>query len=306
MTTIRAIAGHANVNDEEHDDSNDLTDEDDFNDETDPDSDDDGNDSDDDGNDRNDDDNNDDVALANTAATRRQARELKKLKRGRGAKLAQSRTDEDFTLTSGTRQTCMPDAVANCIKMVDSKAKISVSRMCTLAVPQLGNTPQATWESMKTALAYLSLPFILKEATSRFQNQHGIAPMVSLLRAASGVFVVALVVEIKGIKCDHCIAFSATDGKLIDNGAKTLPVYIQDLDCQGRNTAQRAFRKLLEQKTDLPFSFDITDIYELCEQAQISEPRPWKKPKKRKKGAKDKGTAHKQKKVGRATAHKTR
>jgi hypothetical protein len=44
----------------------------------------------------------------------------------------------------------------------------------------------------------------------------------------------------------------------------------------------------------------------LCEQAQINIPRPWKKRKKRKQGAKDKGAARKQKNIERAVAHAAR
>ena len=89
--------------------------------------------------------------------------------------------------------------------------------------------------------------------------------MLNLLRTTSGVFVVGLLVEIEGKKNAHCVAFSATLGKLVDNGSKTRPVYIEEKDRRGKKAARDAFRLLVGQKVSqgVHYSVDITDVYEL-------------------------------------------
>ena len=189
--------------------------------------------------------------------------EMKKLGRQRGAITATSRTDEGFKLTAGSMQSCMPDAIENGMKMDGyDESNISTARMRTLAIPKLGNILQASWASCKAALRCLSLPYELVEATARFQ---GGPPMLNLLRETTGVFVVALLVEIEGKKNDHCIAFSATRATLVDNGSKTKPVYIKDKDRRGKKAARNAFRQLVSQKVPAGahFSVDVTEIFEL-------------------------------------------
>jgi hypothetical protein len=90
--------------------------------------------------------------------------------------------------------------------------------------------------------------------------------MLNLLRATTGVFVVALLVEIEGKKNDHCVAFSASRGALVDNGAKTKPVYIEEKDRRGKKAARDAFRQLVTQKVPAGahFSVDLTEVFELC------------------------------------------
>ena len=97
---------------------------------------------------------------------------------------------------------------------------------------------------------------------------HGVCKqqMLNLLRATAGVFVVALVVEVKGKKNDHCVAFSGGLGKLIDNGSRTRPVYVEEKDRRGKKAARDAFRDLVRQRvpTGANFSVDVTQIFELC------------------------------------------
>ena len=184
--------------------------------------------------------------------------------RRRGAIVAPSRTAEGFRLTAGNQQSCMTDAIENAMKMHGCpEGRISTARMRALAIPKLGNVLQASWASCEDALQKLGLPYTLTEVTARFQ---GGPPMLNLLRATSGTFVVGLLVEVEGKKNAHCVAFSATAGKLVDNGSKTKPVYIEDKDKQGKKAARNVFRMLVEQKANgLHFSVDIVDIYELSE-----------------------------------------
>jgi hypothetical protein len=189
--------------------------------------------------------------------------EMEKMSRKRGAITAPTRTNEGFKLTAGSMQSCMPDAIENAMKMDGyEESNISSARMRTLAIPKLGNVLQASWASCKAALNTLALPYELVEATVRFQ---GGPPMLNLLRATEGVFVVALLVEIEGKKNDHCVAFSANLGTLLDNGSKTKPVYIEDKDRRGKKAARDAFRQLVSQKvpTGAHFSVDVTEIFEL-------------------------------------------
>ena len=200
------------------------------------------------------------------AALRRKRKmevEMEKMSRRRGAITAPSRTNEGFKLTAGSMQSCMPDAIENGMKMDGyAESNISTARMRTLAIPKLGNILQASWASCRAALAALALPYELVEATARFQ---GGPPMLNLLRATAGVFVVALLVEIEGKKNDHCVAFSASRGALVDNGSKTKPVYIEEKDRRGKKAARDVFRQLVSQKVPAGahFSVDVTEIFEL-------------------------------------------
>ena len=198
------------------------------------------------------------------AALRRKRKaegEIEKLSRQRGAITAPTRTNEGFKLTAGAMQSCMPDAIENAMKM-DGYLDFSTARLRTLAIPKLGNILQASWASCMAALSKLSLPYNLVDATARFQSG---PPMLNLLRATSGVFVVALLVEIQGKKNDHCVAYSAARGVLIDNGSKTKPLYIEDEDRRGKKAARNAFRQLVAQKVQAGthFSVDVTEIFEL-------------------------------------------
>ena len=192
---------------------------------------------------------------------RKAERESSKLARKRGAILARSRADEGFVLTSGRQESCLPDAVDNAMKL-DGATATSLARLRSLSIPKLGNVLQASWQTCRDALLQLHLPYELVEATARFQ---GGPPMLNLLRASSGVFVVALLVEVDGKKNDHCIAFSATRGVMVDNGATTKPVYIEEADRRGKKAARDAFRQLVAQRVpaNATFSVDVTDIFEL-------------------------------------------
>ena len=189
--------------------------------------------------------------------------DMKKQSRQRGAIVAPSRTAEGFKLTAGRQQSCMTDAIENGMKLDGyDESKIPTARLRSIAIPKLGNAPQATWASCVAALRTLGLPYALVEVTARFQCG---PPMLHLLRATSGVFVVGLLVEIKGKKNAHCVAFSARLGKLVDNGSKTRPVYVEEKDRRGKKAARDAFRLLVGQKVPegMQYSVDVTDVYEL-------------------------------------------
>ena len=89
------------------------------------------------------------------AALRRKRRlevDLGKLSRQRGAILAPSRTGEGFTLTAGSQQSCMTDALENGMKLDGFDATmISTARMRSVAIPKLGNVLQATWASISVS-----------------------------------------------------------------------------------------------------------------------------------------------------------
>jgi hypothetical protein len=154
-----------------------------------------------------------------------------------------------------------PDALYNGLLALGFECA-SLTRLRTESIPKLGLDPMASWKSVSLALFTLGYPFVIEEATSRFQ---GGPPMLHLLRTTSGVFLVGLLVEIEGKKSTHCIAFSASLGRLIDNGSKTLPVYIEDKDRRGKKAARDAFRLLVGKKVPkgMQYSVDITDVYEL-------------------------------------------
>ena len=156
----------------------------------------------------------------------------------------------------------MTDAVENAMKMDGYPEKnISTAKMRKIAIPELGNSPMASFASCKHALTSLKLPYDIEDVTSKFQ---GGPPMLNLLRAKSGVYVVGLLVESNGRKDAHCIAYSATSGKLMDNGSRTLPVYIEDKDLSGKKAARNAFRTLIGQKcASAQFSVDVTEVYKL-------------------------------------------
>lgn len=194
-------------------------------------------------------------------------REKKKLERKNGAIIAPSRTAEGFKISAGKQQSCMTDAIENAMKMDGvSEEQIPSARMRKIAIPQLGNVLQASWESCSIALETLDLPYKLKRVTAQFQ---GGPPMLNLLNAVSGLFIVGMAVHVSDTTCkrnNHCVAFSADKGMLMDNGSNTRPVYIEETDKCDKKTAKKAFRLLVEQK--LPkgttFSVDVTSVYELC------------------------------------------
>jgi hypothetical protein len=90
-----------------------------------------------------------------------------------------------------------------------------------------------------------------------------------VLNAVSGLFIVGMAVHVSDTTCkrnNHCVAFSADKGMLMDNGSNTRPVYIENKDKRNKKAAKSVFRLLIEQ--NLPrgttFSVDVTSVYELC------------------------------------------
>ena len=61
------------------------------------------------------------------------------LLRTSGAILATTRTGEGHRLPSGNQRTCLPDAAFNAVKTLEPDAKLSLAKLRTAAVPQLGN-----------------------------------------------------------------------------------------------------------------------------------------------------------------------
>ena len=192
--------------------------------------------------------------------------EMRKLGNGRGAIFAPSRTAEGFKLTAGNQLSCMTDALENAMKMDGfPENDISTAKIRKLAIPELGNERMASFLSCKDALQSLNLPYDLLECTSKFKVG---PPMLNLLLAKSGVYVLGLRVVIDGVTNKHCIAYSAKKGKLVDNGSRTRPLYIEEKDRRSKKTAKDAFRKLVEQKCGSDhFALDLTQVYEVVRRA---------------------------------------
>ena len=55
-------------------------------------------------------------------------------------------------LPSGNQRTCLPDAAFNAVKTLEPDAKLSLAKLRTAAVPQLGNVLEASGASVKTIL----------------------------------------------------------------------------------------------------------------------------------------------------------
>ena len=135
--------------------------------------------------------------------------------------------------------------------------------MRKIAIPELGNLRQASWASCIHALNVLNYPYTLKGVTARFKTG---APMLLLLQATSGTFIVGLNVCVEGKRNNHCVAFSADKGMLVDNGSTTRPVYIKKTDKRKKKAAKLAFKLLVGQKIPpgTSFSVNLTSVYELC------------------------------------------
>ena len=118
-----------------------------------------------------------------------------KLARQRGAIIAPSRTGEGFALVSGRAESCLVDAVTDGMRILDAHADVSLPKIRRLAIPELGNVRQASWQTTMSAIEKMELPFMLLEATARFRSNG--PPMLNLLKATPGVYIVALDVEVR-------------------------------------------------------------------------------------------------------------
>jgi hypothetical protein len=118
-----------------------------------------------------------------------------KLARKRGAIIAPTRTDEGFALAIGRAESCLVDAVVDGMKVLDANTDVSLATMRRLAIPELGNVRQASWHTAKMAMTAMQLPFELHEASARFCTTG--APMLNLLKAEAGVYIVGLDVGVR-------------------------------------------------------------------------------------------------------------
>ena len=186
-----------------------------------------------------------------------------------GAILAPSRTAEGYSLPSGNQMTCKPDALFNGLK-THGFENASLARLRSHSVPKLGIDPMASWSSIDSALTTLGYPFSIKEATSRFKGEGG--PLLNLLRAPRGVYLVSLLVIVDGVRNKHCVMLStlkekrAPFGKLIDNHGKMRPTYMEKKDTRGKESAKEAWKLFISQNPathDRSFTVEPVDVYEL-------------------------------------------
>ena len=205
--------------------------------------------------------------------TRKEVLELEKqeAKRARkaGAILAPSRTAEGYPLPTGNQKTCKPDALFNGLKTFGFDAP-SLARLRSLSIPKLGLDPMASWASIASTLTSLDYPFSIEEATWRFKGEGG--PLLNLLRAPPGVFLVSLLVIVDGVRNKHCVILStlkekhAPFGKLIDNHGKMVPTYLEKKDLRGKEMAKAAWKLFIGQNPAVhgpSFSVEPVDVYAL-------------------------------------------
>ena len=140
--------------------------------------------------------------------------------RKEGAIIAPSRTGEGYSLPAGNQLTCKADALFNGLVAL-GVADPSLPRIRSLSIPELGLNPMASWLSLAAAITTLGYPAKLEEATARFRTTGG--PLLNLLKADRGVYLVSLLVTVDNTANRHCIMLStlrephAPLGKLIDN-----------------------------------------------------------------------------------------
>ena len=141
------------------------------------------------------------------------------------------------------------DAVYNGLMMLGYKA--SCRDLRRLSMPILGNDRSASWLSMINTLNHLKYPFKLNEVTSSFIVSGG--PLLNLLRAPSGVYIVSLFIEVDGLVNKHSVMLSTIEepgklhGKIVDN-SRLRPVYLEGKDKKDKCSAKKAWRKVFEQK----------------------------------------------------------
>ena len=209
-----------------------------------------------------------DVSSAASIAKRRAGVEYEPMQRTCGAIVASSRTDEQHRLPSGNQRTCLVDACFNAIKTLEPDSPISLARLRSVAVPQLGNVCEASWASVGDALVAQSAPFALQEATARFRAKGGI--MLNVLKAPPGAYVVSMNVNVSGKPNRHAVMVSTLAeshcalGKLMDNGGSMRPVYIEAKDTEHKPAAKHAFKALFEQRVGhADFAVEAAEVYEL-------------------------------------------
>ena len=89
-----------------------------------------------------------------------------------GADFAPSRTNEGYTLPSGKRQTCFPDATWNGMQVLDSDAiTCGIDKFRNKSIPKLGNELQASFKTVKASLIQCNhLPFEMIDVSDQFQS----------------------------------------------------------------------------------------------------------------------------------------
>ena len=101
---------------------------------------------------------------------------------------------------------------------------------------------------------------------------HKGGPLLNLLRAPPGVFLVSLLVIMDGVRNKHCVMLStlkekhAPFGKLIDNHGKMVPTYVEKKDLRGKETAKAAWKLFIVQNPAVhghSFSVEPVDVYAL-------------------------------------------
>ena len=147
-----------------------------------------------------------------------------------GALIAPSRSGEGWPIPIDS-DSCLSDAVYNGLMMLGFKASCLELRRSSM--PILGNDRSASWLSMINTLNHLKYPFKLNEVTSSFIVSGG--PLLNLLRAPSGVYIVSLSIEVDGLVNNHSVMLSTIEepgklhGKIIDN-SRLRPVYLENMD----------------------------------------------------------------------------
>jgi len=114
--------------------------------------------------------------------------------RKRGAIVASTRTGEGFKLATGMQRSCLVDAGYNAMRTLKPEVEVSLPALRRKAIPELGNEREASWGSLAKALTDMGYPFEIIEATARFKTKGG--PMLNLLKAKAGVFLVGLCVTV--------------------------------------------------------------------------------------------------------------
>lgn len=182
-----------------------------------------------------------------------------------GAIVAPNRTSEQSKLHVGDRRTCLVDATKHAADLLAPGA-VSRAKLITSAIPTLGNTLEATPDSINKGLAKQEAPFMLAEATTRFRRKGGC--MSHIASAPDGVFVVTLHVNIDGKPSRHAVCVSkmaeehAQYGKILDNHSK--PVYFEKTE--SKKSACKAFRSVVTQRIDEQkhtIGVNIAEIFEV-------------------------------------------
>lgn len=150
--------------------------------------------------------------------------------------------------------------------------KASLQRLRSLSMPILGNNRSASWSSVIKALNHLQYPFIMTEVTSSFKVLGG--PMLNLLCAPCGVYIVSLSIVVDGFYNNHCVMLSTIQeqgklhGKIIDN-SKLHPVYLEGMDKKNKHSANKAWRKVFLQNPQITgqssLIINVNSVYKLIQ-----------------------------------------